>query len=168
MFNCSQSLETANLEREILYWVERKIKKFVIWENQMFRRSTGYKLRTIAAISYRRLFMRTFYSNIGHWDFETCRQFILDCIWWPHCQKDILDYVNSCHGFQRHEPIPKYQTTPHLAISSIYECLSVLHWFCRTNSEYQHWKQIHINRFETLDSLVCCHSNKTCYSWCWN
>lgn len=50
MFEFLKSIETRNMECKILYWVKRKTRNFVIWENRMFRR-TAYGLPTIAAIS---------------------------------------------------------------------------------------------------------------------
>lgn len=73
MFMVSQSLETGHMECEILYRVERNIRHFVVWENQMFR-ETFYVLRIITGIPSGQLLMPTIHNDIGYWNLEPPRQ----------------------------------------------------------------------------------------------
>lgn len=57
MFNFLQ-LKTGNLEQNVLSWVKRNIRNFLVSENQMFI-CTSYELCRIATLPSPRLLMRT-------------------------------------------------------------------------------------------------------------
>ena len=69
--------------------------------------------------------LRTFHDDVGHWDLETTKRFVLDRYWWATVHPDISDYVRSCRGCQLATPIPKYRTTLHLPITSLFDVFSI-------------------------------------------
>lgn len=124
MFSLLKDIETKSFYSKTMRWVRRNIKSFVLWEDHMFR-CTAFGLKAIAPIQSRQLLLKTFHNEIGYWDLETTMQFILDRFWWPNCQKEINNYVKSCDSCQRHKPIPKYRTTLHLPISTLFDTISI-------------------------------------------
>lgn len=82
-------------------------------------------LCTIVTMYSPGLVIFTFHKDISYWDVETTKQLILHRVWWPYCQKDIIDYVKSCNGCQRHKPIEKCRTTLHLPISLLFDTFSI-------------------------------------------
>ena len=89
----------------MLSYIKRNAKRCLFWNRKLFRRS--YRgLRVIVLQQERVAVLRSFYDEMGHWDLETIKQFIVSRYWWPTIGRDIFDYVRSCTGFQHASPLP--------------------------------------------------------------
>lgn len=124
MFKFLKHLETNTFPKEVMAWVLRIVKTFVIWEYHMFRCTVLWSENncphTIAKVTTAK-----FHDDIGHWDLDTTKQFIVERLWWPECQGDIYKHVRKCDSCQRNKQISQYRTTLHLPISTLFDAVSV-------------------------------------------
>ena len=98
--------------------------KFLVWESRLFRR-TVHGLRVVVPTSDHEKVLKWFHDDTGHWALKTTRQFVTERYWWPTVYKDVRAYLKSCEGCQKARPIPKYETTVRLPISSLFSVLSI-------------------------------------------
>lgn len=101
-------------------------RNFFIWESKLFRR-TIKGLSISIPISDGRQFLTSFHDNIGHSDLKTTRHFVTERYWWLTVCNGVSNYLKSCDGFQKAEgcPIPKYISTLHIPVSSLFDVFSV-------------------------------------------
>lgn len=94
-----RNIETKDLPFNVKSWVGKDSENFTFWEEHMFS-CTAYRLRPIAPIKLGTLILKQTHYDIGYWDAETTKQFILDLYRWSMCQKDIDKYVKNCDVYQ--------------------------------------------------------------------
>ena len=102
----------------------RDAKRFLTHDGNIFRRTTA-GLRAIPAQNACKNIVRAFHDGLGHWELETTRKFVLVRYWWPGVLKDLADYVRGCDGCQKATTLPKYKTTLHFPITSLFGTFSV-------------------------------------------
>ena len=118
------SIEMTELDARRRRLNRRNAKRFMACNNRLFRR-TNSGLRAIPPIEARKKIVRAFHDEIGHWDLETTKRFVLDRYWWPTVHRDVNGYVRGCEGCQRASPIPKYKTTLRFPMTSLFDTYSV-------------------------------------------
>lgn len=69
--------------------------------------------------------LQAFHDEIGHWDTDTTKPFVLDRYRWPTAHTDIHRYVRGCDGCQRASPLPKYRTTLPFPLTNLFDTFSV-------------------------------------------
>ena len=102
----------------------RSAKRFMACNGQLFRRNNN-GFRAIQPIEARRKIISAFHDEIGHWDLQTTKKFVLDRYWWPVVHRDVNDYVRGCDGCQKATPIPKYKTTLQFPMTSLFDTYSI-------------------------------------------
>ena len=70
-------LETKEITPAVRDWIKRHAKNFYVNDNKLYRK-TIHGLRIVLPINERENVLRTFHDQMGHWDVETTKQFILE------------------------------------------------------------------------------------------
>ena len=104
--------------------VRRSAKSFLLWNGELFRR-TQLGPKIILPKPMRKEAIVMFHDNIGHWDGETTRQFIVERYWWPNVVRDVFGHVKSCKGCQLASPVPKYRTTLRMPLTGLFDTFSI-------------------------------------------
>ena len=102
----------------------RNAKRFMVCHDGLFRR-TNSGLRAIPPLEARGRIIRAFHDEIGYWDLETTKRFVLDRYWWPTVHQDVNGYVRGCDGCQKARQIPGYKNTLRFPMTSLFHTYSV-------------------------------------------
>lgn len=157
------SLEIGNVECNVLYWVIRIIRNFVVQENEMSRRTVN-GLGTMTSIPSRGLLMRTFQNIRRNRDLKLSN----NPFWTDLGGLSVKLIYIGLREFLRWLPttwadskVSKTHLSPYFLVIWYF-----VQWFCRTIPEDQSWKQVHLNRCQALERLAQCDWNWTCYGGC--
>lgn len=113
-----------NINKEFGIAVRKLINNYIVWDKQLLRRTLlGPKI--VVREKRRVKILKTFDDEIGHWDVETTRQFLVDHFWWSSIGRDIYLLVCRCIDCQKSEPVPSYITAMKLPISSVFKTFSI-------------------------------------------
>ena len=102
----------------------RNAKQFLTHDGNIFCRTTA-ALRAIPSQNARKNIVRAFHDELGHCDWDTTRNVVLDRYWCPGVHKDLTDYVRGYEGCQTATTLPKHKKTLHFPINSLFGTLSV-------------------------------------------
>ena len=69
--------------------------------------------------------LKTLHYDVGPWDVNSTRDFVISRFWWPMVYRDIYDYVKSCDGCQRSAAVPHYKTDLHVPITTLFDIFSI-------------------------------------------
>ena len=104
--------------------IRRGAKRYLTWNDFLFRR-TPKGLRMVPPQADRPGILETLHDDVGHWDVNSTRDFVISRFWWPMVYRDIYDYVKSCDGCQRRAAVPHYKTDLHLPITTLFDVFSI-------------------------------------------
>lgn len=80
-----------------------------IRDYQLFGRTfSGAKV--VIRCSLKAEILRMFHNYIGHWNFESVQQFMVEGYLCPIIVFIIYEYVHSCYGCQKAQKFPRYRT----------------------------------------------------------
>lgn len=102
----------------------RMAKVFLYWNGQLFKR-TPLEPKIVVEIHDWYPVLELFHDEIGHWDTETTRVFVVDRFWWPSLGSDVSKFVRSCVRCQKSKPIPKYRTTLRIPLTGLFDTFSM-------------------------------------------
>lgn len=100
------------------------VKRFLTHDGNIFCRMTAV-LRAIPLQNARKNIVRAFHDELGNWDSENTKTFVLDRCWSPEVHKDLSGCVRGCEGCQKATTLPKYKTTLYLPITLLFGSFSV-------------------------------------------
>lgn len=116
-------METSCTDANLKNFVQKNAKMFLFWNGHLFRRMIGPYI--VLEIQNKNPVLKMFHDEIGHWNAETKKQFVIDRIWWSSAGNNIPDFVQDCFECQKSKPILKCRTTIKILLTGLFGTFSI-------------------------------------------